>query len=260
MKVIDIIKARWSEVLMLMVFQACCLMVAEDMQLTEYQESMPSESLSGRFLLLGIGISALGIVSQMLLWGFLRTTAVTGAQAIPPGQLLSVGRWYFWKLFLFQLALFVLLIFLAGSLQAVGSLILFGKVIPERIPVWLQVAGMLAAGLILFKPTYFIPALVMVQDCSVWESLTRLRLIKIIDLKRFLILLICFFAILVGLEYLGGLVHRGTLLYYPFMAAQSLISGGGLVVLFLAAVVEVWNRIPRPKQPEEQAEGQTDET
>lgn len=256
MKIMDIVKFRWPELLVLVMFHACCIFLVGDMQIDH--SSAQEQSFSMPQFLMGIGLAAFSIIAQMLLWGFLRTTAVSGTQPIAPGYLLIAGRWYFWKLFVVQLLLFVLFFVLAVVFQLLLTTLFYGKGALENSPVWIQIISLLAAGALLLKPTYFIPAVVLVRDCTPLESLPAIRLLSLWEMKTFLPLVAVVFVLVGAMEYLSTLVLRGHLLYYPFLVVQAVVSSAGLVMVFLSAVLEVLGRIPKPSR--QQTEGENDES
>ncbi|MGH2272205.1 hypothetical protein ACQ9LF_10435 [Anaerohalosphaeraceae bacterium U12dextr] len=256
MNIMDIVKSRWPELLMILGFHACALFLFGDIDLPQTPDEQ--QQFSGRQFLLGMGIAAMAIISQMMLWGFLRTVAVSQAQPIPPGQLLVAGRWYFWKLFAFQIILMLLLILAASLLQVVLTLSLYGSAAVNHSPVWVQIVSLLTAWVIFLKPFYFVPAVVLAKDISPLESLRAIRLLNLWEMKPFLSMVVIFFGAVGGVESLSGLVNRGDLLYYPLLALQSIVMSVGVIAVFLSAMLEVLGRIPKPSR--QQTEGENDES
>ncbi|MEN6308421.1 MAG: hypothetical protein ABFD91_11760 [Anaerohalosphaeraceae bacterium] len=256
MKIMDIVKSRWPELLMILVFHACPLFLFGDVEVTELPADQ--QQFSGTQFLLGMAVAAFGIISQMMLWGFLRTTAVTATQPIAPGQLLIAGRWYFWKLFAFQVILMLLLVIIASTLQVVLTISFYGSSALEHSPAWIQIVSFLAAMLVMLKPSYFIPAVVLARDCSLLESLQAIRFLSLWEMKTFLPIAIVFFVAVGAVESLSALVHRGHFLYYPLLAVQSVVMSVGMIAVYLSAMLEVLQRIPKPSR--QQTEGENDES
>jgi len=256
MKIMDIVKSRWPELLMILVFHACALFLFGDIEVPQTPDEQ--QQFSGAQFLLGMGVAALGIISQMMLWGFLRTIAVSQAQPIPPGQLLVTGRWYFWKLFAFQIILMLLLILVASVLQVVLTLSFYGSAAMNNAPAWVQIVSLLTAWVIFLKPFYFVPAVVLAKDISPLESVRAIRLLNLWEMKAFLSIAVVFFVAVGAVESLSGLVHRGDLLYYPLLAVQSIVMSIGVIAIFLSAMLEVLWRIPKPSR--QQTEGENDES
>jgi hypothetical protein len=245
MKFFEIIKSRWPEVMVVVLIQACCAFLVKDIDLV----STRPEEYSMRLFFLGAGLAAFSIISQMMLWGFLRTTSVTGPSAVQPGALLSVGRVYFWKLFVLQIILIFALILIASIIQVVFSSILYHKPIPDKMPLWLEIVPMLIAGIVLIKPIYFMPAVMLVGDVGIVDAFRYLRQLDLFRMGRFLPLAIGVTLLTGGVELLSVFVHRPNVWYYPMTAMQVLVMSGGLVAVFLLAVIEVCKL--KPKSPDE---------
>jgi hypothetical protein len=247
MKLFDILKSRWPEALMLIVFQACCMVAAKDLQ---FDPGKPLPSF-GRLFILGIGFVAFVIVSQMLFFGFLRTVAMGGTQSAEPMALLRTGREYFWRLLIFQLFLFAAFIFIALEILITVGLMTHQKIAINSIPGWLNILSQAGASLILVKLTYFIPAIVLVRNCGAWESLHWLREIRLFKMGWFWAMVLGIFGIAAGVEYASGFVGQEQILYYPVLAVQAVLSASGMLVLFLAAVLEVVRQTPKsiPDEP-----------
>ncbi|HML75141.1 MAG TPA: hypothetical protein PKB02_11690 [Anaerohalosphaeraceae bacterium] len=252
----DIVKSRWPELLMILVFHACALFLFGDIEVPQTPDEQ--QQFSGAQFLLGMGIAGFCILGQMMLWGFLRTMAVSGIQPVPPGQLLVAGRWYFWKLFAFQIILVLLIFMVASVLQVVLAISFYGSGDPKKIPIWILIISVQAAQLILLKPLYFIPTVVLAKDISPLESVRAIRLLNLWEMKTFLSIAVVFFVAVGAVESLSGLVHRGDLLYYPLLAVQSIVMSLCVIAVFMSAMLEVLRRIPKPSR--QQTEGENDES
>ncbi len=240
----DIVKFRWPELLMILVFHACALFLFGDIEVPQTPDEQ--QQFSGAQFLLGMGVAALGIISQMMLWGFLRTIAVSQAQPIPPGQLLVAGRWYFWKLFAFQININAAND--PGGLCAAGcaDIVFYGSAAMNNAPAWVQIVSLLTAWVIFLKPFYFVPAVVLAKDISPLESVRAIRLLNLWEMKAFLSIAVVFFVAVGAVESLSGLVHRGDLLYYPLLAVQSIVMSIGVIAIFLSAMLECCGGFPNP--------------
>jgi len=216
------------------------------------------QQFSGTQFLLVMGIAGFCILGQMMLWGFLRTMAVSGTQPIPPAQLLVAGRWYFWKLFAFQIILAMLIFMVAYVLLVVLAISFHDSDDPKNIPIWILIISVQAAQLILLKPLCFIPTVVLARDCTPLESLQAIRLLNLWEMKTFLSIVVVSFLAVVAVKSLSVLVHRGNFLYYPLLAVQSTVMSMGVIAVFLSAMLEVLNRIPKPSR--QQTEGENDES
>ncbi len=250
MKLFEIIKFRWPEVVVVIAFQACCAFLLKDIGLG----TVRPEEYSMRIFFLGVGLAAFSIVGQMMFWGFLRTTAVTGTAPIQPGMLLSVGRWFFWKLFLVQVVLSFILVTIASLVQVFFSSILYHRLIPENPPAWLEIISILIGGILLLKPFYFIPAIILAGDSGVMEAVRYLRQLDLFRMGRFLLLAIGVIILTGGVEFLAAFIHRSNVFYYPVSALQAISVSTGLLVVSLAAVIEVCKLKPKSTEDKSQDE------
>jgi hypothetical protein len=255
MKIIDILKARWPEAVMVAGLQACCVAMLKDLQGVP-QPQMPF----ARLFFLGVGAAIFSIISQMLFWGFLRSVAVGGVQPAEPMALLRIGRTYFWKLLLFQLLLLPVVLLVISVIQVGAQMLLYGKVeLQTHPPLWLEISGTTVTGLILMKPVYLIPALILLRDCGIWDALRNLRQIRMLKMQHFMTIVVSVLVAAGGVEYMSGLVGRKDILYYPVLASQALISASGMLVVFLAAVMGVERQMPR-EVPDVQAGSEINES
>jgi uncharacterized integral membrane protein len=238
MKILELLKARWPEVMMVAGLQACCVALLKDMQ------GIPQAQVSiERMFFLGLGTAIFGILSQMVFWGFLRTAAVGCMQPVEPTALLKTGRVYFWRMLLFQLLLLPVFLLVASVPQIAVQKLVYGKVTAEP-PLWLGVIAATAAGLILMKPIYLVPAMILRRNCGIWDALRNLRQVRLSEMGRFVIITASILAVSGAVEYMSGLVGRRDMLYYPALASQAIVSSSGAVAVFLMAVMEVARRVP----------------
>ncbi len=250
MKLFDILKSRWPEAIMVAGLQACCMLLVLDFQYTRRQPL--SFELS---FLLGIIMALFGIISQMLLWGFLRTVAIGGAQPVEPKELLRTGRGYFWKMFIFQLVLLPVFMAIIFAVVTGVQMVLYGQT-KEDIPAWLSIVSGSAAGLILLKPTYLVPAQILTRDCGIWEAVRDLRQTRLFGTKYFPVMAVGLMVFSGVIDYLSEHIEYQSLLHYPVLGTQAAVTASGMLVLFLAAVLEV-DRTTPPKadDPDENKTG-----
>jgi hypothetical protein len=243
MKLFDILKSG---------LQACCMILMQDFQ--DMQERPPSFE---RLFVLGIALALFGIVSQMLLWGFLRTAVVSGAQPVQPMELLKTGRGYFWKLLLFHLMLSPLFLLVILAVVSGAQVVLPGHVKQQEIPPWLNVVSVSAASLVLLKPMYFVPAQILRKDCGIWDAVKGMRQTQLLRMRYFLTAAVGILVLCGVIGYISELMKHQSVLYYPVLGTYAALSASGMVVLFLAAVLEV-DRL-MPKKTEESNENEADE-
>jgi len=220
--------------------QACCVALLKDLQ----RVPQPQTDFA-RLFFLGVGAAIFSIIAQMLFWGFLRSAAVGGVQPAEPMVLLRTGRPYFWKLLLFQLLLLPVVLLIILVIQVGVQMLLSGKAdLQTPPPLWLEIVGATATGLILMKPVYLIPALILLQNCGIWDALRNLRQIRMLEMRHFVTIAVSVSVIAGGVEYISGLVERKDILYYPALALDALFSASGMLIVFMAAVAGVGQQLP----------------
>jgi uncharacterized integral membrane protein len=253
MKIFDILKARWPEAVMVAGLQACCVALLKDLQ------NVPQPQTDfARLFFLGVGAAIFSIISQMLFWGFVRSAAVEGIQPAEPMALLRIGRMYFWKLLLFQLMLLPVVLLIILVIQGGAQMLLYGKMESEP-PLWLSVAGAAVVGLVLMKPAYLIPAMILLRDYRIWDALRNLRQLRMLEMRHFMIITVSVLVAAGAAEYISGLVGRQEILYYPALALYALVSAVGMLLVFLAAVMGVEQQMPR-EVPDAQAGSEINES
>jgi len=240
MKLFDILKFRWQEAIMVAGLQACCMILLLDFR--RIQEE-PSEF--GRFFLMGIGMAAFVIFSQMLFWGFVRTALIGGVQSVGPAELLRTGRGYFWKILLFQVILFPLFVLILFAVTSGVQLILHGDVKQDEVSGWLNILGATTASLILIKPVYFVPAQIVRKDCGILEAVRSLGQTQLLKMRYFLVIAVSLMLISGLVDYLSELIKPQSIYYFPVLGVQAILSASGMLVLFLAAALEVDRLMPK---------------
>lgn len=226
--------------------QACCVALLKDLQ------NVPQPQTDfARLFFLGVGAAIFSIISQMLFWGFLRSAAIEGIQPAEPMVLLRIGRKYFWKLLLFQLLLLPVVLLIVLVIQAGVQILLYGKAeLQTPPPLWLEIVGATVTGLILMKPVYLIPALILWRNCGIWDALRNLRQIRMLEMRQFMTVVVSVLVVAGGVEYISRLVGRQDILYYPALALCALVSAAGMLVVFLMAVIGVGQQMPAVKADE----------
>lgn len=220
--------------------QACCMIVMLDLRRTQED---PSEF--GSFFLMGMGMAAFGIISQMLFWGFVRTALIGGVQSVGPVELLRTGRGYFWKMLLFQVMLFPLFLLIIFAATSGVQLLLYGHVKQDEVPGWLNIVGVTAASLILIKPVYFVPAQIVRKDCGILEAVRSLGQTRLLKMRYFLVIAVSLMLISGLIDYQSELIKPQSIYYFPVLGVQAMVSAAGMLVLFLAAALEVDRLMPQ---------------
>ncbi len=172
-KIIDIIKTRWSEVVLLIGLQTAVMFLLEQIAaVAQPPEGAPVSTPQNIAFLLGLGTMAFIIVWQMLYLGFLRT-CIEGVQPWEPFQLLRVGRYYFWRTFRFQILLFVAFFGLAAMGLSIVAAITRAQNPDELSPLALA-AVLIVTSLALLKPTALCLPVMLVRNVMAINSIMLL--------------------------------------------------------------------------------------
>ena len=71
------------------------------------QQGAPTAQMEGMGFIWGMGTMLFAIIWQMLYLGFLATTYTKGTEPTQPGELVSVGSLFFWRMVIFGLLLLI---------------------------------------------------------------------------------------------------------------------------------------------------------
>jgi hypothetical protein len=250
MKFFEIVKFRWPEVAVVVVFQACCVFLFKDVELM----TVNSDEYSARAFLLGICLAAFLFFSIMMSCGFFRAVAVNGTLPIQPGMLLSIGRGYCWKILLVLSIVLSISVVIVGMILGTLCYILGYEPVYGKIPLWLMSASKLPVDILMIKPFYFMPAIMLVGDLNMIEAFRYLRQLDLFRTGQFLPLAIGITLLTGAVEFLSASVHRTNIFFYPVSILQAVVIAGGLFVIFLSAVIELCKL--KPKSPEKESENE----
>ena len=186
-RTLEILKARWPEVTLIVGLYALAVLSNN-----LFRAARPYSTKT--LILLCTPFSLTLIVGSTILnYGFLRTVYLEGQKGQTPMTLLKKGKHFFWRMvgfgLIYLIPYFILawLIFLMIKYFTSINTGFFetGKVTP-----WLYQLCFIAPTLILIKLVLFVPALIFVLDCRVFESFNFLRKCRLLD-SRELIALFC---------------------------------------------------------------------
>ena len=251
MKLIEVIRTRWSEVLMIVVLQAGLYALIQ-----RIGPRLGATVTPGREFVLFVVSVAMLVIVEMVSFGFMATVPRHGRTRCEPLLLLRIGRYFFWRLIRFQL---LMLIFMLAVLSLVLSLLGYLLKVTDlnQFPLWAASLGYALTLLVLSKPLVLIPAVMIVCDRMVLEALAYLRRYPVARLKPALIpfagFLVLSFALTLVLNRLPseGSLHQATVL------VDAAVASGGIFLVYLRAVLLVADReIP----PELSGAGATDES
>ena len=154
---IEIIKRRWPEATLVIVFHAGLIAIA-DRVLTftapvENSAGVPDPGYlpGGLDFVLGLGTMAFWMVWQLLYIGFLATSFINPAEPREPMELLKIGKRFFWRMLRFQLvfgcAYMIVVLFISGFLMKMAQV----DVTMDDIPLWIPPVSSFAAFAVMVK-------------------------------------------------------------------------------------------------------------
>lgn len=235
-KTLAILKARWPEVTLIVGLYALAVLSNN-----LFRAARPD--LTGTLFLLRIPFSlfslALIVVSIILNYGFLRTVYLEGQKRQTPMALLKKGRQFFWRMVGFGLIYVVPFLILAWFIFLIikyFTSIDTGFFEIAKVTPWLYQLCFIAPMLILIKLVLFIPALIVVLDCGVFESFKFLRKCKLLDARE----LVALFCLRMALSFLWLFLripyHPETTSLYILKSVPAVI---GYVLWLIIAVTAV---------------------
>ncbi len=237
-KVIDILKTRWPEVMLVVVLHAALMLFSDEFLLmAEAAESRHVEFSAGPSFLLGFGIAITGVILQMLYLGFMKTSAVAGTQPWQPLDLIRYGRRYFWKILFFQIMFgFVLLLFSMAIATTLGRY-LWKTEDMTMIPEWFFQFCTMAAILFMIKPFLLVPARMIVYDNSLAQSVLAVPRYRFGEIESIFKVLAGGFGIVFTLMFLIELVVPRTVVYFILTGVHHVCLSMLFLVLALMAVL-----------------------
>ena len=234
---LEILKRRWPEVTLVIVFQAGITILFLAVMPQEGVDHAKLGSLpAGMDFVLGFGTVMFAILWQMIYLGFLRTACTHGCTPHEPMELVKIGRPYFWRMVRFQFALgFLYFLALAMILTFLSLIMPLDKDL-ANFPEWLASSSSFAAIAILAKPLLLMPAIMIGYNCMVRQSLVLLKKFRLLDAGNLLkIFFVCFGSISV-LSYIQSTAPGDSIFYYTVSGTYAVCSSILLLILSLSAL------------------------
>jgi len=170
-KAMIIFKYRWPEVVMLVGLQ---VILSIAMQLTSQLDHQSSPALAFFFSLV---VLASAVVFLMLQLGFFRTAHTSSRQARSPTELLKTGKPFFWRMFAFG---FLLALGYVALTRFFYEMLLWSTGTEEA---WFDAFALGLTTLLLMKFLLFIPAIIVVRNCRLFDALRKLRTYSVTQIK-----------------------------------------------------------------------------
>jgi hypothetical protein len=198
-----IVRDRWAEVTMIVVLNAGMMVwlqyLAWEMGRQERSALEKLSNASGFFL--GMGTMALGIVTQMLMLGFLASVVHEGMRRQEPTTLLLAGRYFFWRWIRF---LFLEAALLVGGVeicfQILNATVLHVQSLKD-VPEWANIVIGVVPVVLVTKLALVVPAEMIVRNRMVFASVQSMREISLFWMKA----LVAVYLLLQGaMVWMGG--------------------------------------------------------
>lgn len=222
-KTLAILRARWPEVTLIVGLYALAIFSNNLFRALRCD-------LSRIFILLHAVFSlTVMVVLTMLNFGFMRTVYLQGQERQKPIVLLKKGRDFFSRIFGFGLICLIPYFILAWLIFLVIKYFTYidtgffetGKVNP-----WLYQLCFVAPMLILIKVVLFIPALILVLDCRLFESFKLLRKCELLRSRE----LVALFCLRMALPFLWVFLR---IPYNPETSSQYILRSGLTVISYI---------------------------
>ena len=241
-EIIEIIKRRWPEVTLVIVFHAGLIAIADRiLTFTASVENSagaadPGYLPGGLDFVLGMGTMAFWMVWQLLYIGFLGTSFIKPVEPREPMELLKIGKRFFWRMLRFQLvfgcAYMVIVLFISGFLMKIAPA--DGTI--DDIPLWIPPVSSFAALAVMVKPLVFIPAVMIVRDRMVTETFMSLGQFPLARATELMKLFFSCFAVIFLLSFVHSLTAPKTLIHYAVTCVYGLSASFLLLLTAMAAV------------------------
>ncbi len=238
---------------MVILLQAGLMVLLEEItgQAAVAQQGAPTAQMGGMGLIWGMGTMLFAIIWQMLYLGFLATTYTKGTEPTQPGELVSVGRLFFWRMLRFQIVLFIAYAGISLVALTIVQLVVLGQKEASTIPTWIAHLCSFAALAVLAKPMLLTPAIMIVRDRMVLEALILLKDYRFLEAKPLVRLFFACFATVYLLSSLLSLIEVGSVFYYALVGIYAVISSTLIVAVALSAVLFVASKTPAATEPKE---------
>jgi hypothetical protein len=245
--VIEVFRKRWPEAALVILLQAGLMVLLEEIagQAAVAQQAQSTSPPPHMGFIWGMGTALFAVIWQMLYLGFLATACTEGTAPKQPGELVGVGRLFFWRMFRFQIILFVIYI---------GLLKVISEIVQSGIPDWIVHLCLFAALAVLVKPILLTPAVMIVRDRMVLEAFILLKEYRLAEAKPVVWAFFGCFATVYLLSSLLGLIETGSVFYYALVGIYAVVSSALIVALTLGAVLFVGSKTPPATEPSESPE------
>ena len=252
-KTIEIIKSRWPEVTLVVVFQAGLTLLMEKIMHSIGPEASRLEQLPPEWAIfaLGLGWMLMMIVWQMLYLGFLRTAAVDGPAQQEPMTLLTTGRGFFWRFLWMQILIATVLWAATGVLAVLGAYAMGYRDV-QSIPQWILNAAEIGAVALLVKPFFLIPAFILAMDITAMDAFYRMQQVRLKDMGSLPKVYVIGLVIMAVAIITSALAPEKRTVYYMVAGFSFLVQGLITLILMLATTLFVADQMTQTQTTQDE--------
>ena len=238
---------------MIIILQAGLMVLLEEIagQAAVAQQAQSTSPPPHMGFIWGMGTALFAVIWQMLYLGFLATACTEGAAPKQPGELVGVGRLFFWRILRFQIVLGIAYVGISLMVLAIVQSAALSQKDASGIPAWIAHLCSFVALVVLAKPMLLIPAVIIVRDRMVLEAFGLLKEYKLLEAKALLWAFFVCFATVYLLSSLLSLVKAGSVFYYALVGIYAVVSSALIVAVTLGAVLFIASKTPVATEPAE---------
>jgi len=183
---IEILKKRFPEALLIIVFQASVIFLGGQVRAMFNEKGELATSINDlASFAMAICMGCLAVIWIMLELGFLTTICKEGTAQQQPIRLVIEGKYFFWRSVRFRLVLSVALVLIAQMIMVTGNVAFFRLEDLGEIPKLFETACIILALLFLARQFLLTQAIMIVEDCNVIPAVIislrfKLSLIKML--------------------------------------------------------------------------------
>jgi hypothetical protein len=260
--IIEIIKKRFPEVILIVGFQAGLFFLLDQLAnaAEPYQNQTEATHMGslpmGMDVVLGLGIAVCVIAWQLLSLGFLRTAFVNGAVQQDPKTLIMIGRAFFWRMFRFQVIFGFVYIAIASFISSLMISAMYKDVPISDLPDWVMLSASFLSTIIIIKPLLLSPAIMIVSGCMVKDSFSKLKNFKPLADPLMLRLFIAFIATAFVFSTIETLTKTGSIAHHIILAIQGITTSSLWLIVSLYTIKFIADRTKPVTEPAENPEGE----
>ncbi len=185
--IIDILKKRWPEALLIIVVQAGVLFLGEQVR-GWIDESWKLDTSVNENVVFATtaGLMFLIVMRLMLELGFMATAYREGSAEQQPTKLIIEGRYYFWRIFHCMILQDVAKFLTLQILIAIGANMFYGDITLDKLPDYYFIICAIVMSLIMAKFILLPQAIIVVDNCNAIDAFKQALQYRLADFKKLL--------------------------------------------------------------------------